>query len=120
MQREVLSSNWNECSLPLSAASPGVSILLSHFGSRLTPEDQPSGKKAQQIAEIRCVPKTCTLALRFQFRIMSEDPVHVEWQAPFRGEISRDVRPLRYTVMKGHEAGNPGLEPRHHLRKGVA
>ena len=58
--------------------------------------------------------------LRIQFRIMPEDPVHVEGQAPPGGEIGRDVRPLRYTVMKGHEAGYPGLEPRHHLRKGVA
>jgi len=44
--------------------------------------------------------------LCFQFRIMPEDPVLVEWQASFGGEIGRDTGQPRYPVMQAHEAGN--------------
>jgi hypothetical protein len=92
--------------IPASIDAP---ILQAYIGCRPIPEVQPSRKSTAGRGYPVYPENSFTLALCFQFRIISEYPFHVEWKAPFRGEISRDSGQPSHTVMKGHEAGNTGL-----------
>src|SRR4051794_14140139 len=51
---------------------------------------------------------------------MAENPPFVEWYAPLRGEIGRDMRALRHAVMQRNHPRHFLFESLHPLRKGVA